>query len=57
MIDPTSMEIKSYAISTPTIGRNVAEVGIKNLWEDYSKEEVLTLIEVVVTHTGFFNHK
>ena len=49
MIDPTPTEIKAMQSVLRPLGEYVAEVGTKKPLGDYSKEEILTLIEVVIT--------
>ena len=49
MIDPTAFEQGCFAKVLPTLGEYVAEIGIYKTFDALSREEVLTLIEVVVT--------
>tara|TARA_B100001564_G_C20469217_1_gene591828 strand:- start:113 stop:484 length:372 start_codon:yes stop_codon:yes gene_type:complete len=49
MIDPTKHEIEAMHAAIPPLGEYVTEVGMYKPLNDYSKEQILTMIEVVVT--------
>ena len=49
MIDPTELERAAMAAALIPLGEIVAEIGMDKPLADYTREEVLTLIEVVVT--------
>lgn len=49
MIDPSDMEIAAMRSCLSPLGEYVGEIGIERPLADYSREEVLTLIDVVVT--------
>ena len=49
MIDLTKAEKDSIEYALKTLGEYVAEIGISRPLADYSREEVLCLIEVAVT--------
>lgn len=49
MIDPGDMELAAMAACLAPLGEYVASIGMQRPLADYRKEEVLTLIEVVVT--------
>ncbi len=49
MIDPTDMELNAMAACLAPLGEFVASIGMQRSLADYRKEEVLTLIDVVVT--------
>ena len=49
MVDPTAFEQACMANVLRPLGEYVAELGIYKTFDALSREEVLTLIEVVVT--------
>ena len=49
MVDPTAFEQECFVKVLNPLGDYVAEIGIHKTFDDLSREEVLTLIEVVVT--------
>ena len=49
MVDPTELEQAAMAAALVPLGEIVTEIGMDKPMADYSKEQVLTLIEVVVT--------
>ena len=49
MVDPTAFEQDCMAKVLPPLGDYVAELGIYKTFDELSREEVLTLIEVVIT--------
>ena len=49
MVDPTAFEQDCMANVLRPLGEYVAELGIHKTFDALSREEVLTLIEVVVT--------
>lgn len=49
MIDPTQLERDAMAAALIPLGELVAEIGMDKSLSDYSREQVLELIEVVVT--------
>jgi hypothetical protein len=49
VVNPTELEQAAMAAALAPLGEYVASVGMDRLLADYSREEVLTLIEVVVT--------
>jgi hypothetical protein len=49
VIDPTKLERAAMAAALGPLGEYVASISIDRPLADYSREEVLTLIEVVVT--------
>jgi len=49
MVDPTELEQAAMASALMPLGEYVASIGMDRPLQDYSREEVLTLIEVVVT--------
>ena len=49
MVDPTELEKAAMVAALVPLGEIVAEIGMDKPLKDYSREQVLTLIEVVVT--------
>lgn len=49
MIDPTKHEKKAMKSALAPMGEYVASIGMSRGLDNYTKEEVLTLVEVVVT--------
>jgi phosphopantothenate synthetase len=49
MIDPSDMEIAAMQSCLGPLGEYVGSIGMHRPLADYSREEVLTLIDVVVT--------
>ncbi len=49
MIDPTDLEKECMASALVPLGEYVAEIGMQRPFADLTRQEVLTLIEVVVT--------
>jgi len=49
MIDPSEMEIAAMQSCLEPLGEYVASIGMERPLADYSREDVLTLIEVVIT--------
>lgn len=49
MIDPSDMEMAAMRSCLSPLGEYVGEIGMGRPLADYSREEVLTLIDVVVT--------
>ena len=49
MVDPTELEQAAMAAALGPLGEYVASIGMERSLSDYSREEVLTLIEIVVT--------
>jgi hypothetical protein len=49
MVDPTELEQAAMAAVLVPLGEVVAEIGMDKPLKDYTRDEVLTLIEVVVT--------
>lgn len=49
MIDPTEQEQAAMRACLVPLGEYVAEIGMHRPLSDYRKEEVLTVIEVIVT--------
>jgi hypothetical protein len=49
MIDPTDLEKESMAAALKPLGEYIAEIGMHRPFTDLHKQEVLTIIEVVVT--------
>jgi len=49
MIDPSEMENKAMVTCLRPLGEYVGSIGMERPLASYSREEVLTLIEVVVT--------
>jgi hypothetical protein len=49
MIDPSDMEIAAMGCCLSPLGEYVGSIGMERGLADYSRQEVLTLIEVVVT--------
>ena len=49
MIDPTKHEKEAMQAAIDPLGEYVAEVGMYKPLNDYSKEQILTMIEVIVT--------
>ena len=49
MIDPSEMELAAMASCLAPLGEYVGSIGMQRPLADYSKDEVLTLIDVVVT--------
>ena len=49
MIDPTKDEKRAMESALQPLGEYVSEIGMHRPLQDYSREEVLTLIEVIVT--------
>jgi len=48
MVDPTDLERAALAAALSPLGEYVASIGMHRPLADYSREEVLTLIEVAV---------
>jgi hypothetical protein len=49
MIDPTEMEIAAMRSCLSPLGEFVGEIGMGRPLADYSRDEVLNLVDVVVT--------
>jgi len=49
MIDPTDFERDCMTKALRPLGEYVAEIGTDKAFQDLTREQVLTLIEVVVT--------
>lgn len=49
MIDPTEMEVCAVRSCLAPLGEYVGAIGMQRSLADYSREEVLTLAEVIVT--------
>lgn len=49
MIDPTDLEKECMAAVLRPLGEYIAEIGMHRPFADLNKQEVLTIIEVVVT--------
>ena len=49
MIDPSDMEIAAMRACLAPLGEYVGEIGMQRPLADYSRDEVLMLIDVVVT--------
>ena len=49
MIDPSDMELAAMTSCLAPLGEYVGSIGMQRPLADYSKDEVLTLIDVVVT--------
>ncbi len=49
MVDPTELEQAAMAAALGPLGEYVASIGMDRPLSDYSRQEVLSLIEVVVT--------
>lgn len=49
MIDPTDLEKECMAAALRPLGEYIAEIGMHRPFTDLNKQEVLTIIEVVVT--------
>ena len=49
MVDPTELEQAAMAAALVPLGEIVTEIGMNKPMADYTRDEVLTLIEVVVT--------
>jgi hypothetical protein len=49
MIDPTDLEKECMAAALRPLGEYIAEIGMHRPFADLNKQEVLTIIEVVVT--------
>lgn len=49
MIDPTEMEVAAMQSCLAPLGEYVASIGMERPLADYTRDEVLTLIDVVVT--------
>jgi predicted metalloendopeptidase len=49
MIDPTDLEKAGMEAALVPLGEYVAEIGMQRPFAELTKQEVLTLIEVVVT--------
>lgn len=54
MTDPTDLEKAAFTAALAPLGEYVGSIGMQRPLADYSKEEVLTLIEVAVT--AYQNH-
>lgn len=60
MIDPTDMEVAAIRSCLSPLGEFVGEMGMERPLANYSREEILTLIDVVVTaYQGYmlFEHE
>lgn len=49
MIDPTNMEMSAMRSCLSPLGQFVGEIGMDRTLADYSKDEILQLVDVVVT--------
>ena len=49
MIDPSDMELAAMRACLPPLGEYVGSIGMERPLANYTREEVLTLIDVVVT--------
>lgn len=49
MVDPTEMELAALRACLAPLGEYVGSIGMARPLADYSRDEVLTLVEVVVT--------
>ena len=49
MIDPTEMEVAAMQACLAPLGEYVASIGMEQPLADYTRDEVLTLIDVIVT--------
>lgn len=49
MIDPSDMELAAMRACLSPLGEYVGSIGMERPLADYTREEVLTLVEVVVT--------
>ena len=49
MIDPSEMEVAAMKACLQPLGEYVGEIGMQRPLAEYTREEVLTLIETVVT--------
>ncbi len=49
MINPTEMEVSAVRSCLAPLGEYVGTIGMQRPLADYSREEVLTLVDVVVT--------
>lgn len=49
MIDPSDMELAAMRACLSPLGEYVGSIGMERPLADYTREEVLTLIDVVVT--------
>jgi hypothetical protein len=49
MIDPSDMELAAMRACLPPLGEYVGSIGMERPLADYTREEVLILIDVVVT--------
>ena len=49
MIDPTDMEVSAMRSCLSPLGQFVGEIGMDRALADYSKDEILQLVDVVVT--------
>ena len=49
MTDPTDLEKTAFAAALAPLGEYVGSIGMQRPLADYSREEVLTLVEVAVT--------
>ena len=54
MTDPTDLEKAAFTAALRPLGEYVGSIGMQRPLADYSREEVLTLIEVVIT--AYQNH-
>ncbi len=56
MTDATDLERAAMAATLAPLGEYVGSIGMHRPMADYSKQEVLTLVEVVVTaYQHYFN--
>lgn len=55
MIDPTDLDKKAMAAALKPLGEYVASIGMHRPLSEYTREEVLVMIDVVVT--AFEDHK
>lgn len=49
MIDPTDFELKCMENSLRFFGEYIAEIGLHRSFDSLSKEEAITMVEVIVT--------
>ncbi len=56
MTDATDLEQSAMAAALAPLGDYVSSIGMNRPMADYSKQEVLTLVEVVVTAYQHYFH-
>jgi len=54
MIDPTHVEHQAFEAALSALGQAVAEIGKEKPLDHYSREEILRIVEICVSHYQAF---